>query len=198
MPKQVDHDQRRRLIAEAVCRLAGHNGLEGVSLRTVAREAGISMGQVQHYFTTKDEMLLFAFRIMSEGVQRRLQHAMAGLPDPPTTRSMLRTFLVAMLPLDDESRFEAPLWVAFLARAVHARALADLLRQDGRRLTEFLVDRLRSARESGDLAPGIDPQSAALTLLALSDGLMLRGMLDPSSIGTAVKAVDDELNRIFR
>lgn len=198
MPKRVDHDQRRRLIAEAVCRLAARDGLEGVSLRTVAREAGISMGLVQHYFTTKDEMLVFAFRVMSEGVQRRLEHSMAGLPDPPDTRSMLRTLLVAMLPLDDESRLEAPLWAAFVAHAVHTPALAELLRQDSRRLADFLVDLLREARETGELAGGVDPQAATLTLLGLSDGLMLRVLIDPPSAGLAIQAVDEELNRLFR
>lgn len=197
MPKQVDHDQRRRLIAEAVCRLAARDGLERVSLRTVAREAGISMGLVQHYFTTKDEMLVFAFRVMSEGVQRRLEHSMAVLSEPPTTRSMLRTLLLAMLPLDDESRFESPLWVAFLAHAVHTPSLAEPLRQDSRQLTDFLVDLLRGARETGELAGDVDPQAAALALLGLSDGLMLRVLIDPGSAGLAVQAVDEELTRLF-
>lgn len=186
------------MIAEAVCRLAGRDGLEGVTLRTVAREAGISMGLVQHYFTNKDEMLVFAFRVMSERVERRLQNALAGFSDPPSTRSMLRTLLVAMLPLDDESRFEAPLWVAFLARAVHAAPLADLLRQDGRQMSEFLIDRLRAARDAGELAPGVEPQRAALTVLALTDGLMLRVLIDPASGPVAIQALDDELHRMFR
>jgi AcrR family transcriptional regulator len=193
----VDQDQRRRLIAEAVCRLAARNGLEGVSLRTVAREAGVSMGLVQHYFRTKDEMLAFAFRVISEGVERRLQLAGASISDPPSTRSMLRTLLLAMLPLDDDGRFEAPLWVAFLARAVHARPLAELLRQAARLLTEVLVDRLRSAGEAGELAPGVEPERAALTLLALADGLMLRLLLDPASMKMAVAAVEDSLDRLF-
>lgn len=198
MPKQVDHDQRRRRIADAVCRLAGRTGLDGVSLRTVAREAGVSMGQVQHYFTTKDEMLLFAFRVMSEAVERRLQGTWTGAENPPSTRCLLRVLLVALLPVDGDARFEAPLWIAFLARAVHATDLADLLRQDGRRMTEFVVGLLRAAEAHGELAPGVDPQAAALTLLALADGLTLRVVLDPGSAGTAVQAIDDELARLFR
>ena len=41
MPKKVDHGRRREEIAEAVCRLAGRQGLDGVSLRQVAAEAGL-------------------------------------------------------------------------------------------------------------------------------------------------------------
>jgi hypothetical protein len=39
MPRQVDHDLRRRQIAEAVWRLAARGGLENVTLRQVAAEA---------------------------------------------------------------------------------------------------------------------------------------------------------------
>src|SRR3954467_4457371 len=41
-------------------RVAAHQGLEAVSLRHVATEAGVSTGMVQHYFRTKDEMMTFA------------------------------------------------------------------------------------------------------------------------------------------
>ena len=66
MPKQVDHQARRQEIADAVLRLAASQGLDAVTLRHVAAEAGVSMGRVQHYFATKDEMLLFAFQVISE------------------------------------------------------------------------------------------------------------------------------------
>lgn len=46
MPKQVDHDERRREIATAVLRLVTTGGVEAASLRTVAGEAGVSMGAV--------------------------------------------------------------------------------------------------------------------------------------------------------
>src|SRR4030081_2122253 len=118
MPKQVDHEARRQQLAEAGCRLAGSQGLEAVSLRHVAAEAGVSMGQVQHYFTTKDEMLLFAFHTLSARVARRLAAPVQALVQPPSTRALLRALLVAMVSTDDEGRTEAPLWVAFVARAV--------------------------------------------------------------------------------
>jgi TetR/AcrR family transcriptional regulator, transcriptional repressor of bet genes len=48
MPKQVDHEERRQEIAAAVVRLVTTRGIETASLRTVASEAGVSMGAVQH------------------------------------------------------------------------------------------------------------------------------------------------------
>ncbi len=67
MPKRVDPLARRHSIAEAVFRLAAARGADAVSLRDVAGEAGVSLGMVQHYFRSKDEMLLFALDHMRDG-----------------------------------------------------------------------------------------------------------------------------------
>ena len=68
MPKRVDPLARRHSIAEAVFRLAAARGADAVSLRDVAGEAGVSLGMVQHYFRSKDEMLLFALDHMRDRV----------------------------------------------------------------------------------------------------------------------------------
>ncbi|WP_226346735.1 TetR family transcriptional regulator C-terminal domain-containing protein [Agilicoccus flavus] len=69
MPRQVDHAQRRSEISHAVWAVVARNGLDAVSLRTVAAEAGISAGRVQHYFATKDEMVLEAAREMARAAE---------------------------------------------------------------------------------------------------------------------------------
>ena len=40
MPKIVDHDSQRGTFAEAVMRLVGREGLEGLTMRAAATEAG--------------------------------------------------------------------------------------------------------------------------------------------------------------
>ncbi|SDS30588.1 hypothetical protein [Actinoplanes derwentensis] len=41
MPKQIDHEQRRRLLADAVFAAIGAAGFESVSLRDVAERSGL-------------------------------------------------------------------------------------------------------------------------------------------------------------
>jgi AcrR family transcriptional regulator len=195
MPKQVDHEARRQRIADAVCRLAAREGLEGVSLRHVAVEAGVSMGQVQHYFTTKEDMLLFAFQTLSARVERRLGATMRTLPQPPSTRALLQTLLLAMVSTDEEGRSEAPLWVAFLARAVVEPTLAAPLRHTS--LTDFAAEQLRAAQEAGEVSRSVNPELEAISLFALADGLMIRTLLDPSQTTAALAAVAYQLDRIF-
>ncbi len=62
MPKRVDHEERRRQIAEALLRTAATRGLHATGMREVAAEAGVSLRLVQYYFGTKEELLLAAMQ----------------------------------------------------------------------------------------------------------------------------------------
>ena len=62
MPKIVDHDLQRVKFAEAAMSLIARDGLEGVTMRAVAAEAGLSYGSLFHYFNSKDELLMHAVR----------------------------------------------------------------------------------------------------------------------------------------
>jgi TetR/AcrR family transcriptional repressor of bet genes len=189
MPKQVDHRQRREQIADAVCRLTGRQGLDAVSLRHVAAEAGVSMGRVQHYFTTKSEMLLFAFRTVSERVERRIGDAIADLGESPSPRLLLRTLLLEMLPLSEEAKAEAPVLAAFLARAVVEPGLAEFQREGARQLRAMVADQIAATRG--------DPELEAAGLLALVDGLMTQLLIGHVDEALALATLDYHLNRIL-
>jgi AcrR family transcriptional regulator len=51
VPRRVDHEQRRRQITDALLRIAGTRGLQAVTMREVAAEAGVSLRLVQYYAT---------------------------------------------------------------------------------------------------------------------------------------------------
>ena len=104
MPRQVDHQERRRHIGQAVLRLISTHGLEAASLRNVAAEAGVSMGTVQHYFDDKQAMLDFAQQYNHERATERIPRLIAEIPEPRTFRAMLRAVLVDLLCLEGESR----------------------------------------------------------------------------------------------
>ncbi len=156
MPKQVDHRERRAQIADALMRVAAGQGLEDVSLRHVAAEAGVSAGMVPHYFRTKEEMMLFAMARVAEKVTARLAAERDG---------SLRALFVQMLPLDEERRTEAQVSLAFVSYAMVRPALGAGLRRQTVQLRAHVADRIRAA----GVAP--DPDRAAAALLALVDGL---------------------------
>jgi len=109
MPKQVDHEVRRRQMTDAVCRITAKGGLTAATFREVAAEAGVSVRLVQYYFLSKDALLLATQRHVAERSTARLT-AMIDSADPP--RARLRKILRSFVPTDAESRENMLMFVA--------------------------------------------------------------------------------------
>jgi TetR/AcrR family transcriptional regulator, transcriptional repressor of bet genes len=197
VPKQVDHDERRRHLGSAVLRLIATRGLEAASLRNVAAEAGVSMGTVQHYFTTKQEMLDFAQRYNYERAKVRIPKLISQVPEPRTTQSLLRALLVDLLGLDGESREGARLGAAMLAYAVidPQAAVTARIAYDG--LTGFLATQLQAARDNGELPGHLDPCHAARHLCAVVGGLSGPILIGACAPDHALAVLDDHLAALF-
>jgi DNA-binding transcriptional regulator YbjK len=62
--KPADHviSERERPLMEATLRIIGRGGIDGVTHRAVAAEAGLSVGAVTHHFATRDALVDAALR----------------------------------------------------------------------------------------------------------------------------------------
>lgn len=189
VPRKVDHRERRELLADALMRLAATRGLEGVSLRHVAAQAGVSTGMVQHYFRTKDEMMTFALGMVMDRIRERSQAELA----PGSPRELVRGLLLQVLPLDETRRLENHVVLAFLSYAAVKPSIASGLREAAAQTRTFLADQLRAAGP----ADGVDPERAAAGLLALVDGLGLQLLSRQYAKEDAVAALDAQLALLF-
>jgi AcrR family transcriptional regulator len=197
VPKRVDHHARRTLIADALMRVAADRGLEAVSLRHVAAEAGVSSGMVQHYFRTKDEMMLFALDVVSERVQARLAASAGDLGETRSPGALLRALLVQLLPFDEPRRAEGRVALAFFAYAAVKPAVAAELREDTARMRAFVADQIRAAQIAGETPASLDPTQAATALLALVEGLGIHVLGEHYTPDTALAVFDAHLSMLF-
>ncbi len=66
---------RRRRVIEATLELAGRGGFEAVQMRDVAAAAGVALGTVYRYFSSKERLLLEAnveqIQVLGERLQRK-------------------------------------------------------------------------------------------------------------------------------
>ncbi|MFI7425847.1 TetR/AcrR family transcriptional regulator [Micromonospora sp. NPDC049836] len=193
MPKRVDHRERRALIADALMRVAADQGLEAVSLRHVAAAAGVSPGMVQHYFRTRDEMMTFALSVIRERNEARVTRAVAALGGTPRPRELLRTMLAELLPLDEERRADGRVALAFLAYTAVRPAVAAALHDETAALLAFLAAQIRA----GSTHPRVDPDHAAVGLLAVLEGLGIYLLGGHYPAETALAALDAQLDLIF-
>ncbi|QRP44086.1 TetR/AcrR family transcriptional regulator [Amycolatopsis sp. FDAARGOS 1241] len=185
MPKQVDGEQRRADIADAVLRLAARDGLPAVSLRAVAAESGLNIGSVRHYFDGQRDLMRFAMRSTIDRVTARLERRRESLrPFAELTRdeaaSQLTDFLAELLPLDAPRRAEATVLVEFLIAARVDTDLADLA-HEALRGTLTLARRIIDAMTRDALLPPGAADLEAERLAALLDGLTFRCALDPAA-----------------
>ncbi|MFF3070240.1 TetR/AcrR family transcriptional regulator [Kitasatospora sp. NPDC057904] len=197
MPKQVDREERRRHIAAALLRIITTRGLEGVSLRDVAAEAGVSMGAVQHYFATKDEMLRFAIEYNHELLTARFARLFAGDRMPTTVRELLRRLLVELLPLDEQSRDGARMGAAILARGAVDPSVRDVVTMVYEGATGFLAQQLRLGQERGELPADLDPDHAARALHTVVEGLRWPVLFGVYREADALAVLDEHLDRLF-
>jgi AcrR family transcriptional regulator len=198
VPKQVDHDARKREISEALLRLVAAGGLEAVSLRHVAAEAGISMGAVQHYFATKDEMLQFALRYITLRREQRITERLSAAPERFTVRSLLRTCLVDVLPTDEQRRAELLAGIAYFIRALREPRMAEVMAEGTPELIAFFADQLGAAGQAGELTPGVDVRQEAILLWSVAESQATSVVLGERTPDEAVATVDYYLDRLFR
>ncbi len=76
----LDHDARRREIADVVVEVIAREGLEAATIRRIAAEVGVSTTAITHYFADKDEMLLWAYRTLGDWAHDHFEEAVARDP----------------------------------------------------------------------------------------------------------------------
>lgn len=196
MPKQVDHRDRREAIARALWRVVEQHGVTHATMREVAREANISLGQLQHYFSSRTAMLSFAMDFASEQTAVRVQQGLRDLGDPPHPRDVLRLAIIELLPLRPDAQATSRMSAAYVLEALHdpdlhARVRDGLLQAST--LTEELV---RQAIADGYIDPDRDPVVETDLLLALT-GFTTLLELDVVSPRAALAAIDRHLDGLF-
>src|ERR1700679_2805282 len=58
MPKKVDHTERGEAFLRAAYRVIKREGFAGVTVRSVAKEAGFTTGALVHYVDSMDQLLV--------------------------------------------------------------------------------------------------------------------------------------------
>jgi AcrR family transcriptional regulator len=76
-------DAVRSALVSAAAELLSEAGPSSISVRDVARRAGVNHGQVHHYFGGKRGLLVAAMRQLAEGHWNAMNARSEGLPVPP-------------------------------------------------------------------------------------------------------------------
>lgn len=152
---------KRRSILDAALRVVAAGGVEAVTHRRVAAEAGVPLGSTTYYFASRDDLLREAFRHHAAAVYG----AVDALADEVPLRGPadVVAFLVAMVRREIESRELIVVEYELIVRAARDPVLAREVAAYERNL----VARLAEGLERLGVAQSLD---AARTLVALVRG----------------------------
>lgn len=180
-----DTRRGKHKLADALTRVVARDGIAGVSVRTVAAEAGVSGGTVQHYFSTRAEMIRYAMEWTTAKVEQRL----AGISRWGDVCEWTREILLDLLPLSVDRQREYAVWLAFVAHADTDPLLADLNRQTSAKL-RGLYSRIIRARRN---LP-VDSESAADHELD-ADVMLLQSLIDGLAMHLANMELEEAAER---
>ncbi|WP_253870008.1 TetR/AcrR family transcriptional regulator [Promicromonospora umidemergens] len=189
MPRIVDHEERRQQIVFALWLVIAEQGIEGVSLRHVAAEAGVSMGRIQHYFGTKEALVLAGCTALVDSAYGGYLETADAAP-----RDRLLHVVSQQIPRDDGGRVGVSVWYAYVAKSINHTAVRQVLAEARRGAEEECVRLIRADRGAGAEDPAA--LDRARRLLALADGLTLRVLVRDLEPDEAVAMLEAEVDRI--
>ncbi|HZR44890.1 MAG TPA: TetR/AcrR family transcriptional regulator [Ktedonobacteraceae bacterium] len=172
---------RRTQILQAARSCIVAMGYERVTVRDVAKTAGVSTGTIVHYFGDKDTMLEAALleKVQDTGIAFR-----AALTGAQSAWERLERLVTASVPQTEEVRDEWRLWLTFWGEVTRNERLRAVSEKQHRRWTRFLARIIAEGCASGEFA-AVDPQITATQLAALIDGLAIQATLQNPTLSPA-------------
>ncbi|MDW3218223.1 MAG: TetR/AcrR family transcriptional regulator [Acidimicrobiales bacterium] len=162
-------DNARRRIADAAITVIARDGLDALSIRRVASEAGVAIGTVQHHYPTRADLVVATL----ERTARRQQARAMGVPRSTTLFDTLTERLLTLLPHDEDSRQEAIAWVALAAAAARDPIVGPIQRRIVSESIHGIAALLTQAINAEELPSVSDPIELAQRLDVIVDGYLL-------------------------
>lgn len=164
---------RRAALVRATLDLIAESGLRGATVRAIAERAQVTQGLIRHYFSTKEDLVLAAYR---EHMAELNDQSMDSAGRAGTAQARLSALVVASVTPPVASSDAVGLWAGFITQVrrdermheVHARTYHEF--RD--RLQALIVAALA---EEGRAVETGQARRLAIACNAVIDGLWLEG-----------------------
>lgn len=157
------HSAGERAILDAAVRLFSENGFDGVSMRAVAREAGVSKSNIYHHFESKEALYLAIMQASADSLSRMVEDLAEGAGQ---FNSRLRAFARAHI----AHLFENAATVRLFLRELFSeetRLQKLMVEQVIGGIFERLIAIFAKGQQAGLLRPGLDPGLCAFLVLGV-------------------------------
>lgn len=166
-----DH-RRNELIDATIASIATH-GLGDTTLSTIAAEAGVSPGLVNHYFDGKEELFEATLRHLAKQLALTIRNL---IPADAAPTDRLHAIIDGCLSDDNFAEGSVQAWLHFWRQVPGNAGFARLLRAINQRFRSNLMFALV------ELLPRELAEEASIGLYALIDGFWLRRAIEPDAV----------------
>lgn len=156
MPKlsEAAIEKRKELIESAARELFIKQGFHATSMRDIAKDAGVSLGNLYNYYETKDAIFESIVEKYLEVIDERLREMFASIDEPLEPESLRRLGEMAGELVNNHSDFWLLMYIDVLEfQNRHFRKMFDGLSQ---RFRKVFGAKFIEAEKRGDLRTGID------------------------------------------
>jgi len=171
-------DERRRALINATLRCLAERGAERTSIRSICREAGVSIGLVNHHYRGKEALIADAYEQVSNDLLATLTEAVEVVEGG--ARARLTAFFQASFSsvvLDSDL---LRVWLSFWSMTDKSDLIADVHDRTYGAYLDTLEDLVEGLAHD-EPADGLDARLAAIGLSGVLDGLWLEWCLNPST-----------------
>lgn len=151
-------------------------GISGSTFDHVAREAGVSRGLLHYYFGTKERLLVEVVRREADVRKQRME---AAIEDAESADAVLDALVASFQDFLGAGPTAAVMVYELLTLAQRNAEIGAELAELGRSTRAHLADILRAKHSSRALELRADPETVAMFLFALADGIVVRSLSEP-------------------
>jgi TetR/AcrR family transcriptional regulator, regulator of biofilm formation and stress response len=166
---------RERLLHATVALMA-EIGFDRVRTRSIAERAGVNPALVHYHFGSVASLVMEAAQ---DALLRTLGPSLEALQSGATIQASIRAIL-RWVERHGEDAPGSTILAEAMVKATRNAAFRRWATKASRRFRQVILDRLRAARDAGELDPAIDLPAAAIVLAAALDGLLFHRLVDPT------------------
>jgi TetR/AcrR family transcriptional repressor of uid operon len=184
-------DQRKRILDAAIACFA-RGGFHATGMQAVCAEAGMSPGALYRYFPSKDAIIEAIVERDRADIPKQLTPLLEADDVIGALIECARQFLVGNLKPES-----LPMFPELYAEAIRNPAVREITGRCDDEVGEIIVRVLERGKALGQIDAALDPREATRFLMALTDGVLMRLLLEPAAELEGLMPMYERCVRLF-
>jgi AcrR family transcriptional regulator len=176
-------------INQAALKLFSQNGYDATGIAEICAEAAVSKGAFYHHYASKQAVFITLFAEWLQTIRQQIEIVEQGQKSvPDQIRLICGTFQEVLNAADGRLQ----MFLEFWTQSSRNPAVWEITIAPYRQFQQFFADLLRKGVDEGSISI-TDFDDSARIMVGLAVGILLQGLLDPSSQdwnGVALKGIE--------